>query len=36
MFETFADNFRLTLDTLSNKNPFLISMQKEHSGTIMM
>ena len=24
IFETFADNFELTLDTIINKNPFLI------------
>ena len=24
IFETFADNFELTLDTIVNKNPFLI------------
>ena len=24
IFETFADNLELTLDTLTNKNPFLI------------
>ena len=24
IFETFADNFELTLDTILNKNPFLI------------
>ena len=25
IFETFADNFELTLDTIVNKNPFLIA-----------
>ena len=24
IFETFSDNLELTLDTLTNKNPFLI------------
>ena len=39
IFETFADNFELTLDTIVNKNPFLIvatSRQKQVTGTRMI
>ena len=33
IFETFADNFDLTLDTIVNKNPFLIVALDDNAKT---